>query len=85
MIFMGAPLLAYVQNIVQEVGVCVFSLLAMHGSTASARGQLLRALDALPDAPTDLAREAVETLGAARPRRDRDPACDLIRWGFLTY
>jgi len=35
---MGAPLLAYVQNIVQEVGVCVFSLLAMHGSTASARG-----------------------------------------------
>ena len=37
-------------------------------------GQLLRALDALPDAPTDLAREAVETLGAARPRRDRDPA-----------
>ena len=34
---MGAPLLAYVQNIVQEVRVRVFSLLAMRGSTASAR------------------------------------------------
>ena len=39
---MGAPLLAYVQNIVQEVRVRVFSLLVMCGSTASVRGQLLR-------------------------------------------
>ena len=39
---MGAPLLAYVQNIVQDVGVRVFSLLVMCGSTASARSQVLR-------------------------------------------
>ena len=39
---MGAPLLAYVQNIVQEVRVRVFSLLVMCGSTASVRGQVLR-------------------------------------------
>ena len=41
MIFMGAPLIAYVQNIVQDVGVRVFGLLGMCGSTASMRGQLL--------------------------------------------
>jgi len=35
---MGAPLFAYVQNIVQDVRVRVFSLLVMCGSTASARG-----------------------------------------------
>ena len=40
----------------------------MKGSSALAKA--LRALDALPDAPTGLAREAAETLGAARPRRD---------------
>ena len=40
----------------------------MKGSSALAKA--LRALDALPDAPTDLAREAAETLSAARPRRD---------------
>ena len=40
----------------------------MKGSSALAKA--LRALDALPDAPTGLVREAVETLGAARPRRD---------------
>ena len=41
MVFMGAPLLAYVQNIVQDVGVRVSSWLGMCGSTASVRGQLL--------------------------------------------
>ena len=35
---MGAPLFAYVQNIVQEVGVCVFSWLVMRGGNASVRG-----------------------------------------------
>ena len=40
----------------------------MKGSSALAKA--LRALDALPDAPTGLAREAAETLGAACPRRD---------------
>ena len=35
---MGAPLLAYVQNIVQGVRVCVSGLLVMCGSTASVRG-----------------------------------------------
>ena len=40
----------------------------MKGSSELAKA--LRALDALPDAPTDLAREAAETLSAARPRRD---------------
>lgn len=43
---MGAPLLAYVQNIVQNIvqkaRVCVSGLLVMCGSTASARGLLLR-------------------------------------------
>ena len=41
----------------------------MKGSSALAKA--LRALDALPDAPTDLAREAAEALGAACARRDR--------------
>ena len=40
MVFMGAPLLAYVQNIVREVG-CVSGLLVMCGGNASVRGQLL--------------------------------------------
>ena len=39
----------------------------MRGSSALAKA--LRALDALPDAPTDLAREAAEALGAARAQR----------------
>ena len=39
----------------------------MKGSSAMAKA--LRALDALPDAPTDLAREAAEALGAARAQR----------------
>ena len=39
---MGAPLLAYVQNSVQDVRVRVSSWLVMCGSTASVRGQLLR-------------------------------------------
>jgi len=34
---MGAPLLAYVQNIVREVG-CVSGLLVMCGGNASVRG-----------------------------------------------
>ena len=42
MVFMGAPLLAYVQNIVQEVGVCVPGLLVMCGGNASVLGLLLR-------------------------------------------
>ena len=41
----------------------------MKGSSAMAKA--LRALDSLPDAPTDLAREAAEALGAARAHRDR--------------
>nr|WP_315300817.1 DUF6493 family protein [Schaalia odontolytica] len=41
----------------------------MKGSSAMAKA--LRALDALPDAPTGLAREAAEALGAACARRDR--------------
>lgn len=40
----------------------------MKGQSAMAKA--LRALDALPDAPTGLAREAAEALGAARARRD---------------
>ena len=44
----------------------------MKGSSTLAKA--LRALDALPDAPTSLAREAAEALGAARARRDRGPA-----------
>ena len=39
----------------------------MKGSSAMAKA--LRALDALPDAPTDLTREAAEALGAARAQR----------------
>ena len=39
----------------------------MKGSSAMAKA--LRALDSLPDAPTDLAREAAEALGAARAHR----------------
>ena len=50
---------------------CVSSRMVMRGGNASVRGQVLRALDALPDAPTGLAREAVEALDAARARRDR--------------
>ena len=41
----------------------------MKGSSAMAKA--LRALDALPDAPTGLAREAAEALDVARARRDR--------------
>ena len=40
---MGAPLLAYVQNIVREVG-CVSGLLVMCGSTASVRGPVTAGL-----------------------------------------
>ena len=40
----------------------------MKGSSAMAKA--LRALDALPDAPTDLAREAAEALDAVRVRRE---------------
>ena len=39
----------------------------MKGSSAMAKA--LRALDALPDAPTDLAREAAEALDAVRVRQ----------------
>ncbi len=39
----------------------------MKGQSAMAKA--LRALDALPDAPTGLAREAAEAFGAARARR----------------
>ena len=35
MVFMGAPLLAYVQNIVHEVRVCVSSWLVMCGGNAA--------------------------------------------------
>ena len=42
MIFMGAPLLAYVQNIVQKARVRVPGLLVMCGGNASVRGLLLR-------------------------------------------
>ena len=41
----------------------------MKGSSTLAKA--LRALDALPDAPTSLAREAAEALDVARARRDR--------------
>ena len=40
----------------------------MKGSSAMAKA--LRALDALPDAPTGLAREAAEALDAVRVRRE---------------
>ena len=50
--------------------VCVPDELRSKMKGSSALAQALRALDALPDAPTDLAREAAETLSAARPRRD---------------
>ena len=36
---------------------------------ASTLAKALRALDTLPDAPTDLTREAAEALGAARTQR----------------
>ena len=39
---MGAPLLAYVQNSVQDVRVRVFSLLVMRGATPPCEGRLLR-------------------------------------------
>ena len=42
MVFMGAPLLAYVQNIVQEVRACVSSRMVIRGGNASVRGQVLR-------------------------------------------
>lgn len=51
--------------------VCVPDELRPKMKGSSALAQALRALDALPDAPTDLAREAAEALGAARARRDR--------------
>lgn len=54
--------------------VCVPDELRPKMKGSSAVAQALRALDALPDAPTDLAREAAEALGAARARRDRGPA-----------
>ena len=50
--------------------VCVPDELRPKMKGSSALAKVLRALDALPDAPTGLAREAAETLGAARPRRD---------------
>ena len=50
--------------------VCVPDELRSKMKGSSVLAQALRALDALPDAPTGLAREAAETLGAARPRRD---------------
>ena len=50
--------------------VCVPDELRSKMKGSSALAKALRALDALPDAPTDLAREAAETLSAARPRRD---------------
>ena len=51
--------------------VCVPDELRPKMKGSSALAQALRALDALPDAPTGLAREAAEALGAARARRDR--------------
>ena len=50
--------------------VCVPDELRPKMKGSSALAQALRALDALPDAPTGLAREAAEALGAARARRD---------------
>ena len=50
--------------------VCVPDELRSKMKGSSVLAQALRALDALPDAPTDLAREAAETLSAVRPRRD---------------
>ena len=52
------------------VRVCVPDELRPKMKGSSALAKALRALDALPDAPTGLVREAAETLGAARPRRD---------------
>ena len=52
--------------------VCVPDELRPKMKGSSALAQALRALDALPDAPTGLAREAAEALGAARARRDRN-------------
>ena len=54
--------------------VCVPDELRPKMKGSSVLAQALRALDALPDAPTGLAREAAEALGAARARRDRGPA-----------
>ena len=51
--------------------VCVPDELRPKMKGSSALAQALRALDALPDAPTDLAREAAEALDVARARRDR--------------
>ena len=51
--------------------VCVSDELRPKMKGSSALAQALRALDALPDAPTDLAREAAEALDVARARRDR--------------
>ena len=50
--------------------VCVPDELRSKMKGSSVLAQALRALDALPDAPTDLAREAAETLSAVRPCRD---------------
>ena len=49
--------------------VCVPDELRPKMKGSSALAQALRALDALPDAPTGLAREAAEALGAARAQR----------------
>ena len=51
--------------------VCVPDELRPKMKGSSALAQALRALDALPDAPTRHAREAAEALGAACARRDR--------------
>ena len=50
--------------------VCVPDELRPKMKGSSALAQALRALDALPHAPTRHAREAAEALGAARARRD---------------
>ena len=50
--------------------VCVPDELRPKMKGSSALAQALRALDALPDAPTGLAREAAEALDAVRVRRD---------------
>ena len=49
--------------------VCVSDELRPKMKGSSALAQALRALDALPDAPTDLAREAAEALDAVRVRQ----------------
>ena len=49
--------------------VCVPEELRSKMKGSSTLAKALRALDALPDAPTDLAREAAEALGAARAQR----------------